>query len=133
MANDGQIVHFDIATPRPGPQECSGRPLAQLEGPRAGGDPVRGDAHMSVGVGGDSLQLRQAQGLPSSFIPARERSVTPRRGVPLTALRSGSTPPERQRALGLIQTRSRRQAPTAETYWVTCTENALRVQEQRFE
>ena len=64
MANDGQIVHFNLATPRPGPQQRDGQPLAQIEGPQAGEGPVRGDAYTSDGAGGDSLQLRQAQGFP---------------------------------------------------------------------
>ena len=133
MPNDGQIMHFDITTPRPGPQQCSGQPLATIEGPSAGGNPVRGDAHMSGGAGGDSLQLHQAQGQPSSFNPVRERSVTPRRGGPLMMLRGGSSPPERDRALNIVQMRSQRQMPSNEQYWLECTENALRMQEQRFE
>ena len=68
-----QIVHFDIATPRPGPQSN--------EEQGAGGNPVHGDVHMTGGAGGNPVQLRQAQGLPSSFNPqGRERSVTPRMG-----------------------------------------------------
>ena len=127
MANDDHTMRFSIATPRTGPQ------LAQLEGPRAGGDPVRGNAHMSDGAGGDSLQPRQAQGLPSSFAPARDRSNTPRRGGPLAALRSGSSPPERERALGVIRQRYQRQTPSGEQYWMECTEAALNMQRHKFE
>ena len=120
VSNDEQIMRFDIATPRP-----------QNNG--AGGDRVRGKAQTSDSAGGDSLLLRQARGPPSSVTPARERSVTPRRGGPLTMLRSGSSPPERERATNVVRMRSQRQMPSNEQYWMECTENALRMQEQRFE
>ena len=88
---------------------------------------------MSDGAWGDPLQLRRANGIPSSFTPARERSVTPRRGGPLTVLRGGSSPPERERALDLLRTRSQRPTRSNEQFWMQCTENAMRMQEQSFE
>ena len=48
-------------------------------------------------------------------------------------LRSGSSPPERDRALVIVRMRSQRQMPTTEQHWLECTQNALRMQEQRFE
>ena len=131
--NNDQLMHFSIHTPRQDPQESSGRPLAAIEGNGAGGDPVHGNVHRSDGAGGDSMRIRQAQGLPASFNPARERSVTPRRGAPQNMLRGGSSPPERERALGVIPRVSQRQMPSSEQFWMECTENALRVQKQRCE
>ena len=127
MANPNeQIVHFDIATPRPGPQSN--------EEQGAGGNPVHGDVHMSGGAGGNPVQLRQAQGLPSSFNPhGRERSVTPRRSAPLWQLRSGSSSPERERAVNALRMRTQRQMSGNEHFWMDRTEEALRVQERRFE
>ena len=125
--------HFNLVTPQPEPQQRDDQIPAQLEGPQAGEGSTRGDMHMSGGAGGDPLQLRRANGIPSSFNPARERSVTPRRGGPLTVLRGGSSPPERERALNIVRMRSQRQMSSNEQFWMECTENALRLQEQRFE
>ena len=117
MTDSNQILHFDIATPRPGPQQCSGRPLAIAEEAGAGGDPVHGDVHMPDGAGGNPMQLIQAQGPPASLAPRRDRdrSVTPRRGH-LLALRSGSSPPERERALNPFQRSLPMQMPNGEQY-----------------
>ena len=133
MANNDQLMHFDISTPRLGPQQSSGRPLALADVMRAGGNPVHGNVHMPGGAGGDSMQTRQALGVPASFHPGRDRSVTPRRGGPLAMLRSGSSPPERGSALSVFQPGSRRQMPDSGQFWMQCTEDALRVQQQRFE
>ena len=57
---DGHIMHVNLATPQPEPQQRDDQIPAQLEGPQAGEGSMRGDMHMSDGAGGDSLQLRQA-------------------------------------------------------------------------
>ena len=130
MTNPNQLLHFDISTPR-GPQPVDGQPLALMVDNGAGGDPVHRNMHLLGGAGGDPTQFRQARGLPASFNPERERSVTPRRNGTLAQLRSGSSPPERGGALSMFQ--SRRQRPDTEQFWMRCTEDALRVQQQRFE
>ena len=129
MTNPNQLLHFDISTPR-GPQPADGQPLA-IMGDGAGREPMQRNLHLLTGAGGDPTQLRQARGLPASFNPERERSVTPRRGGALALLRSGSSPPERREALSMFQ--SWRQRPDTEQFWRQCTEDALRVQQQRFE
>ena len=48
-------------------------------------------------------------------------------------LRSGSSPPERGSALSMFQSGSRRQMPDGRQLWMQRTEDALRVQQQRFE
>ena len=113
MADNNPILHFNIATPRPGPQQCSGRPLVIAEDAGAGGNPMHGDVHMPDGAGGNPMQLLQAQGPPAILAPRRDRSVTPRRGH-LLALRSGSSPPERERALSLFQRSLPMQMPNGE-------------------
>ena len=128
MANFNQ--HFDISTPR-GPQPADGQPLA-IMGDGAGREPMQRNLHLLTGAGGDPTQLRQARGLPASFNPERERSVTPRRGGALALLRSGSSPPERREALNVFQP-WRQQRPDAEQFWRQCADDALRVQKQRFE
>ena len=57
MAGRDEIPHFNIATPRLGPQASGGIPPA-LEG--AGMDPVHGDVRMPASAGGDLMQRRQA-------------------------------------------------------------------------
>ena len=105
--------------------------MAVMDEDGAGGDPVRRSMRALDGAGGDPTQLRQARGHPASFNPERERSTTPRRDGALALLRSGSSPPERRHALGMYQ--SWRQRPDTEQFWTQCTEDALRVQQQRFE
>ena len=108
MANADQTMHYDIATPRLVDQQGSGRPHAEAETPetrgelvpgnmhvlagtlRAEGDLLRGNVQRLDGAGGDSSQYRPSLGAPSNYRPIRDRSVTPRRGGPLVALRSGS-------------------------------------------
>ena len=131
MADNDQLMHFDISTPRLA-QQSSGRPLALADAMGAGGNPVHGNVHMPGGAGGDSMQIRQALGVPGSFHPGRDRSVTPRRGGPLAMLRSGSSPPERGSALSVFQPGSQRQMPDGGQFGMQCTEDALRVQQQRF-
>ena len=130
--NNDQLMHFDISTPRL-EQQSSGRPLALVDLTGAGGDPVHGNVHMPGGAGGDPVQTRRALGLPGSLHPGRERSTTPRRSGPLAMLRSGSSPPERASALSVLLPSSRRQMPDNGQFWMQCTDNALRVQQQRFE
>ena len=118
MAHNDQIMHFDLATSRSGPPQCSGRPPALSNGANVEDGPVRGNALTSDSAGGNSLLVRQAQGQPSSFNPTRERSVTPRRGGPPIMIRSGSSPPERDRALDMVRMRSQRQMPNDAQYWM---------------
>ena len=132
MANENneQLVHFDIATPRGADDGMDGagrepvrRSLQSLGG--AGREPVHS------GAGREPVQLRRAQGQPSTFNPERDRSTTPRREATLALIRGGSSPPERRHALGMMQHLGRR--PDAEQFWAQCTEDALKVQQHRFE
>ena len=104
MADDDQTMRFDIATPRPWPRPDGEGPRPSNGTLGAGVDPMRSDAHAPGGAGGDSVQNPQAQGLPSTFQPVRERYTTPLRSGPLTAQRCGSLPPERVSALSLFET-----------------------------
>ena len=121
-------THFDSFTPRPGPQQCGGRPPALLG---AGGEPVHGSMHMSDGgAEGDLVQNRQATGRPSTLAPGRDRSVTPRRGACDLVLRGGSLPPERANGLRLSRMAFQQQMSggrdAGENFWCECTEDALR-------
>ena len=133
MADDDQTMRFGIATPRPWPLPDGGGPRPSNGALGAGVDPMRSDAHAPGGAGGDSLQIPQAQGLPSTFQPVRERYTTPIRSGPLTTLRAGSSPPERDRALSRVGPGPWRQRPNVEQFWAQYTEDALRVQNQRCE
>ena len=130
MANLDQSLHFNISTPRGAPS-ANGQPMAVMDEDGAGREPVRRSAQALEGARGDPARLRQAHGHPTSLNPERERSTTPRRDGALALLRSGSSPPERRHALGMFQ--SWRQRPDTEQFWTQCTEDALRVQQQRFE
>ena len=125
MASNGDTLHFDIATPRQGPQTSSGRPLV-LEG--AGGNPVHGDVHMPAGAGGDLTQYRRAVGLPSSLAPGRDRpscseAVAHRRSVNVRS-RCPRWPFNGKCLLG---------GNADKHVWMECTEDALRMQKRRFE
>ena len=137
MANNDQLMHFDISTPRLGPQQSSGRPLAFAANAAgaagAGGGPVHGDVRMLSGAGSDPMQYRRANGQPSSFQPGRDGSRTPRRDGAIALLRGERSPSERGEALSLYQAGQRRQTPMGRQFWAQCTEDALRVQQQRFE
>ena len=78
------------------------------------------------------MQNPQAQGLPSTFQPVRERYTTPLRSGPLTTQRCGSSPPERVSALSTFGPGTQRQRPNVDQFWVQYTEDALMVQNQRF-
>ena len=91
MADNDQVMNFDIATPRQGLSRSSGQPLADAEG--AEGNSVLGNIREPDGAGGDSKRIRQTRVQPSALAPRRERSVTPRRGGHLLELRGGSSPP----------------------------------------
>ena len=132
MADDDQTMRFDIATPRPWPLPEGGGPRPNNGALGAGVDPMRSDAHVPGGAGGDSVHT-QAQGLPSTFQPVRERYTTPLRSGPLTAQRCGSSPPERVSALSTFGPVSRRQRPSVEQFWAQYTEDAFRAHNQRFE
>ena len=122
MADDDQTMRFDIATPRPWPLPEGGGPRPNNGALGAGVDPMRSDAHVPGGAGGDSVHT-QAQGLPSTFQPVRGRYTTPIRGGPLTTLRSDSSPPEREGALSTLGPAPHRQRPNMEQFWTQYTEN----------
>ena len=146
MTNPGDLMdreniqHFDISSPRllpPPQQQSSARALAVTANGAgaagAGSDPVHGDVRMLSGAGSDPMQYRRANGQPSSFQPGRDGSRTPRRDGALALLRGESSPPERGEALSLYQAGQQRHTPMGRQFWAQCTEDALRVQQQRFE
>ena len=133
--NMDQVMSYDIrGHPRFEALPSSGRPPASAAALGAGGDPVHGNMQALAGAGGDTLQTVQARGPPATFHPERgPRSVTPRRGALAAILRGGSSPPERRNALSLRLASLRGQPSDSEQFWMQCTEDALRVQKQRFE